>query len=120
LAFKPGTDDMREASAVTLIRALIGAGAKVRAYDPVAMPASRQEFSAGWFSSGRLELAEDQYLALEGADALVLVTEWKPFRHPDFERIKKDLKQPVVFDGRNQYDPAQLRALGFEYSGIGR
>jgi UDPglucose 6-dehydrogenase len=120
LAFKPGTDDMREASAVTLIRALIGAGAKVRAYDPVAMPASRQEFSAGWLKSGQLELVEDQYLALKGADAMVLVTEWKPFRHPDFGRIKNELKNPIVFDGRNQYDPAQLRALGFEYSGIGR
>jgi UDPglucose 6-dehydrogenase len=120
LAFKPGTDDMREASAVTLIRALIGAGAKVRAYDPVAIPASRQEFSAGWLDSGQLELVEDQYLALKGADAMVLVTEWKPFRHPDFGRIKNELKNPIVFDGRNQYDPAQLRALGFEYSGIGR
>lgn len=120
LAFKPGTDDLREASAVTLICALIGAGAKVRAYDPVAIPASRKEFPADWLNSARLELVEDQYLALKGADAMVLVTEWKPFRHPDFDRIKKELKHPVVFDGRNQYDPAQLRALGFEYSGIGR
>jgi len=120
LAFKPGTDDIREASSVTLLHALIGAGATVKAYDPVAMAAARRELPARWFESGSLRFVELQYDALEAVDAMVLVTEWKPFRHPDFSLIKKLLNKPVVFDGRNQYDPAQLRALGIEYFGIGR
>ena len=120
LAFKPGTDDMREAPAKVLLEELLGVGARVKAYDPVAMPAAQRELPAEWFSSGQLELVSQQYDALSGADALILVTEWKPFRHPDFDRIKKLLKQPVIFDGRNQYDPAALRAAGFEYTGIGR
>jgi UDPglucose 6-dehydrogenase len=120
LAFKPGTDDMREASSVTLLHELIAAGATVKAYDPVAMPSARRELPARWFETGGLTLVERQYDALSGVDALVLVTEWKPFRHPDFALIKKLLKQPVIFDGRNQYDPAHLRASGFEYQGIGR
>jgi len=120
LAFKPGTDDMREASSVVLIRALVAAGASVKAYDPVSMTAATRELPRSWFDSGQLKLVEEQYSALEGADAMVLVTEWKPFRHPDFVRIKKMLKKPVIFDGRNQYDPKLLRDAGFEYSGIGR
>jgi UDPglucose 6-dehydrogenase len=120
LAFKPGTDDMREASSVTLLQALIGAGAAVKAYDPIAMPAARRELPARWVESGSLKFVDLQYDALDGADAMVLITEWKPFRHPDFDLFKKLLKQPVVFDGRNQYDPGQLRALGIEYFGIGR
>ena len=120
LAFKPGTDDMREAPAKALLEGLLGAGARVKAHDPVAMPTARRELPAEWFSSGRLDLVPQQYDALSGADALILVTEWKPFRHPDFDRIRKLLKQPVIFDGRNQYDPATLRAAGFEYTGIGR
>ncbi len=120
LAFKPGTDDMREAPSKILLEELIGAGARVKAYDPVAMDVSRRELPAEWFSSGKLELAAQQYDALKGVDALILVTEWKPFRHPDFVLMKQIMKQPVIFDGRNQYDPAQLRADGFEYSGIGR
>ena len=120
LAFKPGTDDMREAPSRVLLEELLGAGARVKAHDPVAMPAAQRELPAEWFSSGRLELVPQQYDALSGADALILVTEWKPFRHPDFDRIRKLLKQPVIFDGRNQYDPATLRAAGFEYTGIGR
>ncbi len=120
LAFKPGTDDMREASSVVLIEALVGAGAKVQAYDPVSMAAARRELPGAWFDGGQLKLVDEQYHALEGADAMVLVTEWKPFRHPDFERIRKILKNPVIFDGRNQYDPKLLRDAGFEYSGIGR
>ncbi len=120
LAFKPGTDDIREAPSRVLLEALLGAGARVKAYDPVAMPVTQRELPAKWFGSGGLELVAQQYDALSGADALILVTEWKPFRHPDFDRIKKLLKQPVIFDGRNQYDPAYLRAAGFEYSGIGR
>lgn len=120
LAFKPGTDDMREAPSAVLLEELIGAGARVKAYDPVAMPVAQRELPADWFRGGKLELAPQQYDALSGVDALVLVTEWKPFRHPDFDRIKKLLKTPVIFDGRNQYDPASVRASGFEYFGIGR
>jgi len=120
LAFKPGTDDMREASSVVLLRDLIAAGAKVKAYDPVAMPAARRELPAEWFSSGQLMMVDEQYSALEGSDALVLMTEWKPFRHPDFGRIRNILKHPAIFDGRNLYDPGLLREAGFDYSGIGR
>lgn len=120
LAFKPGTDDMREASSLTLLHALIGAGATVTAYDPVAAESAKRELPAKWFDSGALKLVDKQYDALDGADAMVLVTEWKPFRHPDFALIKKLLKQPIIFDGRNQYDIAPLRAAGFEYQGIGR
>ncbi len=120
LAFKPGTDDMREAPAVVLLHELIAAGARVVAHDPVAMEAARRELPAAWFSSGQLKLVEDQYDALDGADALAIVTEWKPFRHPDFAEIKKRLKEPVLFDGRNLYDPKHMRELGFAYKGIGR
>ena len=120
LAFKPGTDDLREASSVVLLRELIEAGASVKAYDPVAMPSAKREFPGDWLSSGRLQLVDEQYKALEGVDAMILVTEWKPFRHPDFGRIKKIMKTPVVIDGRNLYDPRVVREAGFEYSGIGR
>lgn len=120
LAFKPGTDDMREAPSVVLLRQLIQAGAKVKAYDPVALEAARRILPENWFKSGRLTLSEHQYDALDGVSALALVTEWKPFRYPDFGVVKKRMKQPVIFDGRNLYDPAELRSLGFEYFGIGR
>lgn len=120
LAFKPGTDDLREAPAVVLLHELIGAGARVRAYDPEAMEAARRELPQAWFSDGRLTLARHQYEALEGADALALVTEWKPFRHPDFTAMKGLMKAPVIFDGRNQYDPQALRRDGFTYIAIGR
>lgn len=120
LAFKPGTDDMREASSVILIKALVSAGARVRAYDPVAMAAARNCFPEAWFDKGQLSLSEHQYDALQGVDAMVLVTEWKPFRSPDFAAMKKLMKQPVILDGRNQFDPSQVRAEGFEYAGIGR
>ena len=120
LAFKPGTDDMREASSVVLLKQLVDAGATVKAYDPVAMEAARRELPGEWFKSGQLKLVEEQYRAIEGADAMILITEWKPFRHPDFARVKTIMKNAVIFDGRNQYDPALLREAGFEYSGIGR
>lgn len=120
LAFKPGTDDLREAPSQVLINALISAGAQVQAHDPVAMPNARRELPQAWFEQRRLTLVDDPYAALAGAEALVLVTEWKPYRHPDFARIQKLLKQPVIFDGRNQYDPVQLKRLGFDYQGIGR
>lgn len=120
LAFKPETDDMREASSKVLISALLQAGAKVQAFDPVAHEVAKHELPAPALQSGQLSLADNQYAALEQADALVLVTEWKPFRHPDFALIKKLLRQPVVFDGRNQYNPKAMREAGFTYSGIGR
>jgi UDPglucose 6-dehydrogenase len=120
LAFKPGTDDMREAPSVVLLKELIGAGATVKAYDPVAMHVARHELPAAWLAEGKLTLAEHQYDALKGADALVLVTEWKPFRYPDFDLMKRIMKAPVIFDGRNQYEPKNVREAGFEYKGIGR
>ncbi len=116
LAFKPQTDDMREAPATVIIRALIAAGAKVRAFDPVAMNEAKRIL-------GNLEgfiLCSDEYEALKGADAMLLITEWRQFRYPDFKRIKAELKEAVIFDGRNQYDPKALRELGFTYYGIGR
>jgi UDPglucose 6-dehydrogenase len=120
LAFKPGTDDLREAPAVTLLHELIGAGAKVRAYDPVAMDAARHQLPQMWFEQGVLTLAGHQYDALQAVDAMVLVTEWKPFRTPDFHAMHKIMRQPIIFDGRNQYEPVQVKQAGFEYQGIGR
>jgi UDPglucose 6-dehydrogenase len=120
LAFKPGTDDLREAPSISLMRNLIGAGARIKAYDPEAMAAARRELPASWFENGSLHLCRHQYHALEDVDALALVTEWKPFRHPDFKAMKAMMKQPVIFDGRNQYDLQVIHAEGFEYIGIGR
>jgi len=120
LAFKPGTDDMREAPSVVLLHALIGAGARVIAHDPVAMTVARNELPAGWFSSGQLCFVDDQYDALKDVDAMALVTEWKSFRHPDHERMRTLMKNPVIFDGRNQYEPKAMREAGFEYHAIGR
>jgi UDPglucose 6-dehydrogenase len=114
LAFKPNTDDMREAPALTIIEEITQAGGKVRAFDPVA--AENAEKLLG----SRATFCRSSYDALEGADALLVVTEWNEFRHPDFARIKKALKKPVVFDGRNVFTPAQMRELGFTYYGIGR
>ncbi len=120
LSFKPGTDDMREAPSVVLLHQLIACGAKVQAYDPIAEESARRELPQAWFESGSLTLAKHQYDALEEADAMILVTEWKPFRHPDFAAIKRLLKTAVIFDGRNQYDPSRLADEGFEYYAIGR
>jgi len=120
LAFKPETDDVREAPAVVLLQHLVSAGAAVRAYDPVAMTTARRALPAEWFSSGRVELVEHQYEAIKGVDALALVTEWKPFRHPDFAAMKSLMKSPVLFDGRNLYEPATVRNAGFDYIGMGR
>jgi len=120
LAFKPGTDDMREAPSLVLIRELIAAGARVQAHDPVATETARREMNAAWLEEGKITFHEQQYDVLDGADALVLVTEWKPFRKPDFERIAAGLKSKVLFDGRNQYEPREMFELGFDYTGIGR
>jgi len=120
LAFKPGTDDMREAPSLVLIEELITAGARIVAFDPVATETARREMKQGWLDDGLITFAEHQYEVLNGADALILVTEWKPFRNPDFDALRDGLKSPVIFDGRNQYDPQQLHDSGFEYFAIGR
>lgn len=120
LSFKPGTDDVREAPSRVLLEHLIHAGAKVLAYDPEAAAAARREFPPEWFDTGALTLVDHQYDACRNVDALVLVTEWKPFRHPDFPGMKKLMKRPLILDGRNQYDPEQLGSSGFEHVGIGR
>jgi UDPglucose 6-dehydrogenase len=116
LAFKPNTDDMREAPSRVLMEALWAAGAKVRAYDPVAMP----ECARIYGERQDLVLCKDSDATLKGADALAIVTEWREFRSPDFERIKSALKAPVIFDGRNLYDPAHMARDGFSYYAIGR
>ncbi len=120
LAFKPGTDDMREAPSIVLIKALIEAGAKVKAFDPVARETAAREFPAEWLEDRRLQILDYQYDVLKQADAMVLVTEWKRFRQPDFEAMKELMTTSVIFDGRNQYDPAYLSEVGFDYIGIGR
>lgn len=120
LAFKPGTDDVREAPAIDLIRSLVGVGAAVQAYDPVATETARLALGSEIANSQKVSFAKHQNDVLAGASALVLVTEWKQFREPDFDRVKELLKQPVIFDGRNQYDPQVLREAGFDYFGIGR
>jgi UDPglucose 6-dehydrogenase len=114
LAFKPKTDDMREAPSITIIEGLIGNGATVKAHDPVAT-----EVAAALFH-GRVKLVEEPYAAAEGADALFLVTEWNEFRQPDFGRLLSIMRTPVIFDGRNIWDAAKLRGLGFTYYGVGR
>ena len=119
LAFKPGTDDLREAPSLVLLDALLAAGVRVQAYDPVASAGVAARYSAE-VERGQLRLSESPYGAVEGADALVLVTEWKQFRQPDFVRIRGLMRMPVLFDGRNIYDGKQLAALGFLYRGIGR
>ena len=120
LAFKPGTDDMREAPSLVLIADLIKRGARVQAYDPAAMPVARAMMPKEWFQSEQLVLTEHQYDALKEADALVLVTEWKPFCYPDISAMKNLMRRCVILDGRNQYDPTHIRDAGFEYYGIGR
>jgi UDPglucose 6-dehydrogenase len=116
LAFKPNTDDMREATSRVVLAELFRRGATVTAYDPVAMPETKRIFG----DESRLAYAETPSSALEGADALVIVTEWKEFRSPDFDRIKATLKTPVVFDGRNLYEPSLVRSFGLDYQPIGR
>ncbi|AOF82380.1 nucleotide sugar dehydrogenase family protein [Methyloversatilis sp. RAC08] len=116
LAFKPNTDDMREAPSRVIIGELFRRGATVRAYDPVAMTETQRIYA----DEPRLSYADKPMDALEDADALVIVTEWKEFRSPDFERIRTTLKQPVIFDGRNLYEPDVPRSFGIEYSAIGR
>ncbi|MBX3666405.1 MAG: UDP-glucose/GDP-mannose dehydrogenase family protein [Burkholderiales bacterium] len=120
LSFKPGTDDLREAPSLAIISDLLAAGARVCAHDPVAMPRARREWPQQWFESRMLQLADGPLAAVDGADALVLATEWKPFRSPDFDEIRRRMRGRLIVDGRNQYDPQQLRAMGFDYAGVGR
>jgi UDPglucose 6-dehydrogenase len=116
LAFKANTDDMREASSQTLVRGLLDRGASVMAYDPVAM----EEASRVFGTMARLRYADSPMAAVTGADAVVVVTEWQEFRSPDFSELKRSLRQPLLFDGRNLFDPKEVRAAGLEYFGIGR
>jgi UDPglucose 6-dehydrogenase len=114
LAFKPKTDDMREAPAVPLIKALVSAGATVVAYDPEATKVARGIFG------DRISYAASNYDAIKGADALVIVTEWNEFRRPDFGRMKTLMRAPLVFDGRNLFTPDEMKQQGFSYHSIGR
>lgn len=116
LSFKPGTDDVREAPALSTVRGLLDAGASVRAFDPVAAT----HFTAALGEASRFSVVADQYDALKGASAMLLLTEWREFRSPDFERMRAAMKQPCIFDGRNQFDPTRLRAAGWTYAGVGR
>jgi UDPglucose 6-dehydrogenase len=114
LSFKPETDDMREASSIVVIEGLLERGATVRAHDPEALEAARAVFG------DRIRYADNNYDALSNADALLIITEWKQYRVPDFDRIRSLLRQPVIFDGRNLFNPARMHELGFDYASIGR
>jgi len=113
LSFKPNTDDMREAPSIAIINRLLKHGATIRAYDPVATTSAKKVFK------DTIHYAKDNYALLKGADALTLITEWNEFRRPDFERMRTLMKTPIIFDGRNIYSPQKLKAMGFEYYGIG-
>ena len=114
LAFKPKTNDMREAPAITIINKLLECGAKIQAFDPKAIDSAKFHFG------DKITYCDTAYKALEKADCMVLLTEWNEFRRPDFERIKELLKAPIIFDGRNQYDENRLKQKGFEYYQIGK
>ncbi len=116
LAFKPNTDDMREAPSRSIIDRLLGEGARVQAYDPVACPEAQRVYG----DNEELKLCRSAYEAAQGADALVIATEWQEFRSPDFDRLKQLLRAPIIFDGRNLYDPVILGRFGFTYYGVGR
>ncbi len=113
LAFKPNTDDMRDAPSIDIIRNLQRKGAVVRAYDPVAMPRAAEILSD-------VEMMDSAYSTAEGADALILVTEWNEFKNLDLERVRASMAQAILIDGRNIYDPVKVRQFGYEYAGIGR
>jgi UDPglucose 6-dehydrogenase len=113
LAFKPGTDDLREAPSLEIAKMLVDAGAEVSAYDPVAVPAAKRLLP-------QLIYRRTPYSVARGADAIVLVTEWNEFKELDFDRLRRAMRRPVLIDGRNIFEPARMRALGFAYSSIGR
>ncbi|HEU4883537.1 MAG TPA: UDP-glucose/GDP-mannose dehydrogenase family protein [Longimicrobium sp.] len=119
LSFKPETDDMREAPSLEVVRGLVQRGAKVLAHDPEARDEAAHYF-ADLLAEGSLQLCEHNYDCLEGADALLILTEWLAYRNPDFDRIRASLGEPVILDGRNLWDPARMAELGFEYASIGR
>ena len=114
LSFKPKTDDMREASSITIINKLLDAGARIKVYDPEAMTEAMKIFG------NKVEYLKDNYEVVKDTDALVVITEWNEFRRPNFEKMRKLMKTPVIFDGRNIYDPDEMRGMGFTYYGIGR
>jgi UDPglucose 6-dehydrogenase len=116
LAFKPKTDDVREAPALSICSELVQLGARVRAFDPEANETFRERFG----DSSAVEYVENNYAALEGADALIVCTEWNAFRQPNFEKIAQTLTTPTIFDGRNIYDPEDMKEHGFVYYSIGR
>lgn len=124
LAFKPDTDDMREASSRVLIQTLLRAGAKLHAFDPVAMEEAKRvlalDFADDMHLLQNLRYAENELQALENADALIIVTEWKLFRQTDLAQVKTELKQAIIFDGRNLYDPKAVQQAGMEYHAMGR
>jgi UDPglucose 6-dehydrogenase len=113
LAFKPNTDDMREAPSIDIAQKLVAAGAKVRAYDPAAVENARTLMPA-------VTMFNDPYDMVKESDAIIVITEWNEFKQLDLERIRTVMKTPILFDGRNIYDPAEVRSLGFKYRGIGR
>ena len=116
LSFKPQTDDIRDAPALTLIEKLQAAGARLQAHDPEAMTATKNYLG----ENQALSFTKTSYEAVEGADALIICTEWSKFREPDFEKMRSLMKNPVIFDGRNLYNPEKLEKLGFEYFYIGQ
>jgi UDPglucose 6-dehydrogenase len=113
LAFKPNTDDMRDAPSITIAEELIEAGAKIRAYDPVAMEVARPILPA-------VDMFDEPYKLAEGCDALIVVTEWNEFKQLDLEKVKNILKSPIIYDGRNIYEPSRMKEMGFTYRAIGR
>jgi UDPglucose 6-dehydrogenase len=113
LSFKPNTDDMREAPSITIIKALLKRGATIKAYDPVAVESTRE------ILGNSISYSKDNYAILKGADALAVITEWNEFRRPNFEKMLKLMRSPIIFDGRNIYSPSKIREMGFEYYGIG-
>jgi UDPglucose 6-dehydrogenase len=116
LSFKPDTDDMRDAPSLTIVRELLAAGASIRAFDPVARP----DVERLWGAGAAVSLVETAADAAVDASALLVVTEWREFRSPDFADLRSRMREPVLFDGRNLFDPQLLAAFGFEYAGIGR
>jgi UDPglucose 6-dehydrogenase len=114
LSFKPETDDMRDAPSLVLVNGLVKAGATVRVHDPEAMTVARMHFG------DTVQYVDNNYDALPGADALLILTEWKPYRRPDFDRVRSLLSRPLIIDGRNLFSPEKMRELGFEYASIGR
>ena len=116
LSFKPNTDDIRDSPALSVLKRLTDAGAHISTYDPEGMDNARRVLE----KNNRVTFAESLYETVEDADAIILATEWGVFRNPNFGRIKEKMKTPIIFDGRNQYNPEELEALGFQYSGIGR